>query len=83
MPQKTASSFTRRFVPEGIGFCIDRPGDLRYRCPRCGSSTPRFQLRSDSAGVPRKVDVLGCLCLECMLEENLLLDDFAGTADAN
>ncbi len=77
MPQKTASSSTRRFSPEGIGFCIDRPGDLRYRCPRCSRSTPRFQLRSDSVGVPRRVDVVGCLCAECMLEENLHIDGYA------
>ena len=44
-----------------------------YRCPCCGDLQPCFQLRRDISGIPRRVDVTGVPCRDCL--KGLGLDD--------
>ena len=63
-------------------FSADRPPPYvrgmdaqTYHCPCCHKHTPCFQLRKDVHGVPRRVDVTGVPCADCLRVLDLSQDD--------
>lgn len=66
MPGFVPSIRTRRFHPPGLTVGGSVHSTAQYRCPRCRTCVPVFQLRNDVHDVPRLVNVKGCMCLECV-----------------
>lgn len=49
-------------------------------CPMCAIEVPRYRLMPDENGIPRKVDMRGVPCPECIREMEALRNEIEASA---